>query len=125
VAPARWPVGLPDLASRLRATVAVGIGAPSDGLLEALLAKHLNDRLLGRRVDGSKGFIQEHDVRGLDQGPGKERSLLLSTGQLTDLPIFQIRNPDALKCLDRSLAMLAPGPAKPTDLAIHPHEHHV
>jgi chromosomal replication initiation ATPase DnaA len=46
VAPARWPVGLPDLASRLRATFAVGIGAPSDGLLEALLAKHLADRQL-------------------------------------------------------------------------------
>ena len=91
----------------------------------ALLAKHLNDRLLGRSVDGRKGFIQEHDVRRLDQGPGQERSLLLATGQLTDLPILQIRNPDALECLDRSLAMLAPSPAKPTDLAIHPHEHHI
>jgi chromosomal replication initiation ATPase DnaA len=45
-APARWPVRLPDLASRLRATLAVGIAAPSDALLEALLAKHLADRQL-------------------------------------------------------------------------------
>lgn len=44
--PARWPVALPDLASRLRATQAVAIGAPSDGLLAALLAKHLADRQL-------------------------------------------------------------------------------
>jgi chromosomal replication initiation ATPase DnaA len=45
-APARWAVALPDLASRLRATTAVGIGPPSDGLLAALLAKHLADRQL-------------------------------------------------------------------------------
>jgi chromosomal replication initiation ATPase DnaA len=44
--PARWPARLPDLASRLRATLAVGIAAPSDALLAALLAKHLADRQL-------------------------------------------------------------------------------
>lgn len=44
--PARWRVALPDLASRLRATLAVGIAAPSDTLLGALLAKHLADRQL-------------------------------------------------------------------------------
>ncbi len=45
-APARWRVALPDLASRLRATTAIGIGAPSDALLGALLAKHFADRQL-------------------------------------------------------------------------------
>ncbi|WP_368415308.1 HdaA/DnaA family protein [Falsiroseomonas sp.] len=45
-APARWPTQLPDLASRLRATFAIGIGAPSDALLAALLGKHLADRQL-------------------------------------------------------------------------------
>lgn len=45
-APARWPTRLPDLASRLRATLAVGIAAPSEALLAALLAKHLADRQL-------------------------------------------------------------------------------
>jgi chromosomal replication initiation ATPase DnaA len=44
--PARWKVALPDLASRLRATLAVGIGAPTDKLLAGLLAKHLADRQL-------------------------------------------------------------------------------
>lgn len=44
--PARWPQPLPDLASRLRATLAVGIADPSDGLLAALLAKLLADRQL-------------------------------------------------------------------------------
>lgn len=46
LAPARWPTRLPDLASRLRATFAIGIGAPSDALLAALLGKHLADRQL-------------------------------------------------------------------------------
>jgi len=45
-APARWPVALPDLASRLRATTAVGIGRPGDALLAALLAKLFADRQL-------------------------------------------------------------------------------
>ena len=44
--PARWPVALPDLASRLRATTAIGIGRPGDALLGALLAKHFADRQL-------------------------------------------------------------------------------
>jgi chromosomal replication initiation ATPase DnaA len=42
--PSRWPVALPDLASRLRATHAVAIGPPSEALLEAVLAKLLADR---------------------------------------------------------------------------------
>ncbi|MBU8539092.1 HdaA/DnaA family protein [Falsiroseomonas tokyonensis] len=46
MAPARWPTILPDLASRLRATTAVEIAGPGEGLLAALLAKHLADRQL-------------------------------------------------------------------------------
>lgn len=48
-APARWPVRLPDLASRLRATQAVGISPASDAMLSALLSKFFADRQL--RVD--------------------------------------------------------------------------
>ena len=44
--PARWPVTLPDLASRLRATAAVGIGDPSDRLLATLLARQFAERQL-------------------------------------------------------------------------------
>ena len=45
-APARWPVRLPDLESRLRAMTAVAVGAPEDPLLRALLARLLSDRQL-------------------------------------------------------------------------------
>jgi chromosomal replication initiation ATPase DnaA len=44
--PARWPVALADLRSRLRGTHAVAVGVPGDALLAALLAKHFADRQL-------------------------------------------------------------------------------
>jgi len=44
--PARWPVRLPDLASRTRALTAVEIRPPADDLLRALLPRLLADRQL-------------------------------------------------------------------------------
>lgn len=44
--PARWPVALPDLRSRLAAMSVVAIAPPDDGLLEALVAKLFADRQL-------------------------------------------------------------------------------
>lgn len=44
--PARWPVRLPDLASRLRATATVELRAPDDATLRALLLRLLSDRQL-------------------------------------------------------------------------------
>lgn len=43
---ARWPLGLPDLGSRVRALAAAQIGAPDDTLLAALLLKLFGDRQL-------------------------------------------------------------------------------
>jgi chromosomal replication initiation ATPase DnaA len=45
-APAAWAIDLPDLASRLRAMLAVGIDMPDDALLAAVLVKHFADRQL-------------------------------------------------------------------------------
>jgi chromosomal replication initiation ATPase DnaA len=45
-APARWPVALPDLASRLGATTVVRLEPPDDALLAAVIAKLLADRHL-------------------------------------------------------------------------------
>jgi chromosomal replication initiation ATPase DnaA len=44
--PASWTVVLPDLDSRLRAVLAIGIGLPDDALLGAVLVKHFADRQL-------------------------------------------------------------------------------
>jgi chromosomal replication initiation ATPase DnaA len=46
MAPARWPICLPDLSSRLRAIVAVEIRPPSDDLLATVLMRLLSDRQL-------------------------------------------------------------------------------
>ncbi|HEX3983157.1 MAG TPA: chromosomal replication initiator DnaA, partial [Acidisoma sp.] len=45
-APARWPIALPDLASRLRAMTAVAVRPAEDPLLRALLARLLSERQL-------------------------------------------------------------------------------
>ena len=45
-APARWPVALRDLGSRLRALPSAEVGAPDDGLFAAVLGKLLSDRQL-------------------------------------------------------------------------------
>ena len=46
LSPAAWPIGLLDLASRLRAAQIVGIAPPDDALLGAVLVKHFADRQL-------------------------------------------------------------------------------
>ena len=45
-APAGWTIGLPDLASRLRAIPAVTLSAPDDPLLRAVMIKLFADRQL-------------------------------------------------------------------------------
>jgi chromosomal replication initiation ATPase DnaA len=44
--PARWRAGLPDLASRLAALPVARLAPPDDALLEAVIAKQLDDRRL-------------------------------------------------------------------------------
>jgi chromosomal replication initiation ATPase DnaA len=44
IPPARWPVALPDLASRLAGMPAVALAAPDDDLLVAVMAKQFADR---------------------------------------------------------------------------------
>ncbi len=43
-APARWPIVLPDLASRMQATTVVEISPPDDMLLQAVMVKLFADR---------------------------------------------------------------------------------
>lgn len=45
-APARWPIALPDLRSRLAALPAVALGQPDEQLIEAVLVKLFADRQL-------------------------------------------------------------------------------
>lgn len=64
-APVQWAVGLPDLASRLKAAMSCGIGPPDDALIAALLVKLFADRQL--RVDeGVVTFLQARMERSFD-----------------------------------------------------------
>lgn len=63
--PARWRVDLPDLASRLRAMPAVGIGPAEDELLRALLA-----RLLAERQLAVPAAVQQWLLLRLPRAPG-------------------------------------------------------
>jgi hypothetical protein len=93
-APARWPIRLPDLASRLRATQAVSIGAPSDALLCGLLAKFFADRqlrvepevqawLLARLPRKASASMTSSSVRALP-GP-RPMPVTVASSQLTPL----------------------------------------
>lgn len=81
VPPARWPLQLPDLSSRLRATPVAEIGSPDDALLEALLVKMFTDRQLRvgpeviaflllrmeRSFAGARGLVARLDGAALSQ----------------------------------------------------------
>lgn len=48
---AQWPIGLPDLKSRLQGTTSAMLDAPDDALLAALLVKLFSDRQLMPKPD--------------------------------------------------------------------------
>lgn len=50
-APTRWPIALPDLASRMQATTVVQIANPDDALLSALIMKLFADRQIMPKPD--------------------------------------------------------------------------
>lgn len=84
--PARWPVALPDLASRLRAVTAAEIGAADDELLRLLLQRLLLDRQLAVGE-----AVQAHLLRRLPRTPATlrqaaallDRAALAAGGRIT------------------------------------------
>ncbi len=81
IAPPRWPVGLPDLKSRLSAIPVVRLEPPDDLLLRAVLAKQFADRQLKvgedvlsyllprmeRSLSFARDLVAELDARSLEQ----------------------------------------------------------
>lgn len=82
IAPSRWSLTLPDLASRMQGTPTITLGPPDDSLLSAVLMKHLSDRqlmpspetipYLARRIDRSfeaaRKIIARLDAHALQTG---------------------------------------------------------
>ncbi|GAB4137158.1 MAG: regulatory inactivation of DnaA Hda protein [Sphingomonadales bacterium] len=88
-APARWPVVLPDLGSRLAAVTAAAITAPDENLLAAVMLKQFADRqilvepklveFILARVERSFGTVQSV-VAALDQAS-------LAAGRRVTIPL--------------------------------------
>ncbi|MCC5975361.1 MAG: chromosomal replication initiator DnaA, partial [Rubellimicrobium sp.] len=96
--PIRWPITLPDLASRLQATAVIRIEDPDDRLLHAILAKLFADRQitpppalldwLARRIERSfaaaRRIVTALDTAALETGRPASialaRTLLDKTG---------------------------------------------
>lgn len=88
--PAHWPVALPDLRSRLRASPVVELGPPDDALLRAVLVKHFADRQIvvgeavvtyllarmERSLDAARRLVAEIDARALAAKAEVTRSLV-------------------------------------------------
>lgn len=86
--PARWPVNLADLKSRLRASPVVELKPPDDALLRAVLAKHFADRQIAldnavvsflvsrmeRSFDAARRLVAEIDRRALAEKAEVTRS---------------------------------------------------
>ena len=79
--PARWPLRLPDLASRVRGAAAVRIAPPDDDLLRALLARLLSARQLAVSAE-----VQEWLLRRLPRTPAvlREAATLLDREALAE-----------------------------------------
>ena len=125
-APARWPVALPDLRSRLRAMTAVGVRPPGDALLAALLRRHfllrqlrvdraLQDWLL-TRLPREAAAMAEAAAR-LDRAAlaaGGRVTRVLARAALADLPGFGAGGEDGAEDDDSMSDREAGWPATPT-----------
>lgn len=91
--PARWPIGLPDLASRLAALPVAELTPPDEALLAAVVAKLLADRGVGyepglphwlalrieRSFTGVRAAVDRIDRAGLTRGRRLTRALARET----------------------------------------------
>jgi chromosomal replication initiation ATPase DnaA len=88
-APVSWPIALPDLASRLRAMLAIGIDPPDDALLGAVLVKHFADRQL-RVAPAAIGYLIPRMERSFAMAAtlaARLDELALATGRPIGLPL--------------------------------------
>ena len=88
-APSRWPIALPDLASRMQAASLAIIDAPDDALLSALMMKLFADRQImpqptlisyllpriERSYDAAASIVARLDAQSLAQGRPVSRAL--------------------------------------------------
>ncbi len=108
-APARWPISLPDLRSRLLTAPVAAIDSPGDGLLAAVLAKLFSDR--GVVVDPDViGYLSARIERSFAAAQRAVAAIdvhALAAGRRVTLPLVRAALPD----LGRGAALPEPGRA--------------
>lgn len=100
-APAQWRTSLPDLASRYRALVAFGLGAPDEALLMALAVKLFADRQVA-----VPEAVVTHLVRQLERSPAALRDFIARA----DAAALQTQKPINLQLI-RALMTESPNPS--------------
>ncbi|HUW72636.1 MAG TPA: DnaA/Hda family protein [Methyloceanibacter sp.] len=97
VAPNRWDISLPDLASRLSAVPVTEIGAPDEALLRTVMLKHFADRQLDidpkvleflalridRSLEAAAAAVEAVDRAALSSGRKISRQLVAEALQAT------------------------------------------
>lgn len=87
--PSRWPVKLPDLASRMQGTAVISIDAPDDMLLAAVLMKQFSDRQL-LPAPAALTYLIRHMDRSFDRARQVVETLdeqALANGRPITLPL--------------------------------------
>jgi len=89
--PARWPVRLPDLRSRLGAIPVAEIGVPDDALIAALVVKLFADRQLHVGVDAVR-FLTRRMERSFEAASSLVEAIdrrALSRGRAVTIPLIR------------------------------------
>ena len=76
--------------------------------------QQLDDGPLGGRIDSRKGFVHQIEVGLLDQRPCEENPLLLSPGELADLPPCEVGQSDPFQGSQGPLPVRGPRAASST-----------
>jgi len=109
MAPNRWPLALPDLASRMQATPIATLGEPDDPLLSAVLVKLFADRQIAvppalinylvRRMERSlaaaSALVDRLDAHALAEGRAVTRALAAELLDDVAQPALDLGDPGA------------------------------
>jgi DnaA regulatory inactivator Hda len=93
--PSRWPVALPDLASRLRTAQVAAIDAPDDALLAAVLVKLFRDRQV--QIGGD---VIDYLIRRIDRSLAAARAIV----EAADRQALAQKRPVSVKLLSELFA---------------------
>ena len=96
-----------------------------DGLvLLPQLHEDVDDGLFRGSVHAGKRFIHQIDLRILRQRPRQKHTLLLTAGELTDLPVGIFPHPYFVECLFCHPPIFTARAFDPTEPSVAPHGHH-